>query len=137
MEPARVLITEDDASLRAVMRINLQLDGHLVAEASNGREAMNIVCAEDPPDIVLLDLTMPGVDGYTFLQELNALDPRPASLVIVVTADRTPGLASDLMKLGAAGFVLKPVRRDDLKRIMKAALAKRPPKPMQSAAPPA
>ena len=124
MAAARILITEDDPSTRAVMRITLQLEGHLVAEAANGREAMNILLAEDPPDVVLLDLSMPDVDGYAFLKELNAMNPRPASLVIVVTADRTPGLAADLMDLGAAGFVHKPVRRDDVKRIMEASLAK-------------
>ena len=131
MEPARILITEDDQAMRAVMRITLQLEGHLVAEAANGREAMNILLAEDPPDVVLLDLSMPGVDGYTFLKELNAMHPRPASLVIVVTADHTPGLAADLMELGAAGFVHKPVRKDDVRRIMEAALAKCAKRPRQ------
>jgi DNA-binding NtrC family response regulator len=124
MEASRILITEDDASTRAVMRITLQLEGHLVAEAANGREAMKILLAEDPPDVVLLDLSLPDTDGFAFLRELSAIHPRPRSLVIVVTADRTPSLAAELMELGAGGFVHKPVRRDDVNRIMEAAMAK-------------
>jgi two-component system chemotaxis response regulator CheY len=100
------------------MRIVLQTEGHLVAEAANGIEAMEILCAEDPPDVVLLDLSMPGVDGYEFLEALQAMNPRPPSRVVVVTADHTPGLAAELANLGAAGFVYKPLKRDDLRKIV-------------------
>jgi DNA-binding NarL/FixJ family response regulator len=108
------------------MRIQLQAQGHLVAEAENGAIAMDILCAEDPPDVVLLDLSMPGVDGYEFLESLGAMNPRPPSKVVVVTADHTPGLASELAALGAAGFVYKPLKREDLQRIMEKVLAPRP-----------
>ena len=106
MEPARILLTEDDPATRTVMRIQLQADGHLVAEAANGAEAMDILRAEDPPDVVFLDLSMPCVDGYEFLEELAAMNPRPASRVIVMTADRTPGPGGGVRRPGRSRLCL-------------------------------
>jgi two-component system chemotaxis response regulator CheY len=100
------------------MRIQLQAQGHLVAEAANGALAMDILCSEDPPDVVLLDLSMPGLDGYEFLEALNAMNPRPPSKVIIVTADHTPGLPAEFEAMGASGFVYKPLKREDIQRIM-------------------
>lgn len=125
MQSIRVLIVEDDIATRAVTRITLQVEGYLVAEAANGIEAMRILNSEDPPDVVLLDLAMPRMDGFAFLEAINAMRPTPPSSVIVVSADRTSGVASELMSLGAAGFVRKPLGREDLRNIMKIVLARR------------
>ncbi len=76
MKPARILIIEDDRALRTVTRITLQLAGHLIAEAFNGIDALTILAAEDPPEIVLLDLQMPGMDGFEFLDRVSAMRPR-------------------------------------------------------------
>lgn len=125
MNPVRILLTEDDRASRSVMRVALQLEGHLVAEAKDGAEALRIIAREDAPDVVLLDIAMPVINGFEFLQAVNAMDQRPKTKIIVVTADRTPGIAHELMELGADGFLRKPLDRDDLRHLLATALPDR------------
>jgi PAS domain S-box-containing protein len=84
---AGVLIVEDDAATRAVLRRSLEKDGWAVSEAENGRVGLEQVAA-DPPAVVLLDLMMPEMDGFEFLEGLrSALAPdRPPPPVVVITA---------------------------------------------------
>ena len=112
IRPARVLIAEDDRTTRNAARVALQLDGHLVAEATNGIEALEILRAE-PPDVLLLDLDLPGIGGISLLDEIA--QRKLAIRVIVMTACRESGLAGDLMRLGASGLLHKPVSAADLK----------------------
>lgn len=109
---ARVLIAEDDRVVRNAARVALQLDGHLVAEAADGPAALEILEAE-PPDVLLLDLDLPGIDGIALLAEVVRRKVKAA--VIVMTACREAGLAGDLMRLGAAGLLHKPVDAADLR----------------------
>lgn len=115
---ARVLIAEDDRLTRNAARVALQLDGHLVAEASDGQTVLQILQAE-PPDILLLDLDLPGIDGIALLVEA-AQRARQVS-VVVMTACRESGLAGDLMRLGAAGLLHKPVSAADLRLAIRTA----------------
>lgn len=116
---ARVLIAEDDRVTRNAARVALQLDGHLVAEANDGPAALDIVRTE-PPDVLLLDLDLPGIDGIALLVEIAAR--KLAIQVIVMTACREAGLAGDLMRLGAGGLLHKPVSAADLMLSVQTAL---------------
>lgn len=119
---ARVLIAEDDRVTRNSARVALQLDGHLVAEAWDGPGVLEIVEAE-PPDVLLLDLDLPGIDGIALLVEITRR--APSIPVIVMTACRESGLAGDLMRLGAAGLLHKPVNAADLRLAVRTALEDR------------
>ena len=114
MKAARVLITDDDAGIRTMVRVCLESSGYEVLEADNGMDALTAVKL-DPPDLVLLDLAMPRMDGMTFLAELHALAPTPPSPVVVMTAHGSVKTAIRAMRWGASDFLEKPFTPDDLR----------------------
>ncbi len=113
---ASVLVVDDEPDLRYLAQVNLQMDGHRVMTAANGTEALAAVQAE-VPDVVLLDVMMPEVDGWAVLQQLKShLDDRISSVrVLMMTA-----LGADQDRLrggieGAVRYLVKPVDPDDLR----------------------
>jgi CheY-like chemotaxis protein len=103
----RVLVVDDELAMRALCRVNLTVSGMAVVEARDGREALALVAAERP-DLILLDVMMPGLDGWEVAERLAA-DPDTREIPIVFltaradTADRVRG-----RDLGAVGYVTKP-----------------------------
>ena len=88
--PCPVLVVEDDAAMRDILRRVLEKAGWAVTEAANGREALECVAAHQP-ELILLDLMMPEMDGFTFLEELRQQEAWRSIPVVVVTAkDLTP-----------------------------------------------
>jgi len=114
----KVLIVDDEAPARARVRQLLDDVGQhtIVGEAGNGQEALDIV-ARDRPDIVLLDIRMPGMDGIETAQHLNKLDPPPA----IVFATAYNEYAIDAFEANAIGYVLKPIRRERLEQALQQA----------------
>ena len=108
-----VLVADDEGANRRLVRAMLEAEGHIVLEASNGAEVLEVV-AESPPDVILLDVMMPVKSGIEACHELKA-SPRTASIpILLVTAldareDRLLG-----MRAGANDFLVKPVDRADL-----------------------
>lgn len=122
-----VLVAEDDSDIRELVRINLSLDGHVVLLAADGNEAIGIA-ADSRPDCVVLDVMMPGKDGWQVLEELKAFpDPTVAHIpVILLTArirdvDRIRGGIE-----GAIRYLTKPFSPTDLRREVEAALSGEP-----------
>ena len=107
----RVLIVDDEQPARDRLRTILEdEDGFIVAgEARNGQEAL-VECERLSPDVILLDIRMPGLDGIETAQHLNTLETRPA--VVFTTA--YDEYAIDAFEARAIGYVLKPVRRAKL-----------------------
>jgi CheY-like chemotaxis protein len=83
--PCPVLVVEDEADLRELMRRILEQEGWAVAEAENGRAALDRV-AENRPDLIVLDLMMPEMDGFSFLEALRERAPWRSIPIVVVTA---------------------------------------------------
>jgi two-component system response regulator AlgR len=107
----KILVVDDEQPARERLR---QLLGdfdeyEVVGEAANGEEAIRLA-AETKPDVVLLDIRMPGVDGIEAAHHLNKLDPPPA----IVFATAYDEYAIDAFEARAVGYVLKPVRRERL-----------------------
>jgi DNA-binding response OmpR family regulator len=100
----RVLIVDDDALVRGSLAAVLEIEGFEVLEASNGREAV-INAVQYSPDLILLDLNMPNMDGWTAFAKLN--DARPFIPVIVITA--RPHQYKQAMGLGVDAFMEKPL----------------------------
>lgn len=117
--PARVLIAEDDRVTRNAARVALLLDGYLVAETGDGPAALEVLNTE-PPDVLLLDLDLPGIDGIALLVDIA--ERKLPVRVIVMTACRESGLAGDLMRLGAVGLLHKPFNAVDLRLSLRTAL---------------
>ncbi len=109
----RILVVDDQEPNRLLLRDLLEAQGHVVTEAADGPEALERV-REHPPDVVLLDVNMPGLDGFEVCRRLKA-DPRTAAIpVLLVTAlahreQRLEGIAA-----GANDYLTKPIDTADL-----------------------
>lgn len=121
-EPARVLIVEDDASTRHLIREVCEGFGYRTSLAGDGEEALAL--AGEEPDLVLLDLMLPRMDGYAVLSRLRANPATRKLPVIVLTAvDDVEGKLRGI-ELGADDYVTKPFRIVDLQRRVEAILEK-------------
>jgi DNA-binding response OmpR family regulator len=118
----RILIIDDEAHIRHMMRLTLEAAGYEVGEAGDGLQGLEAFGAGLAWDAVLLDQRMPGIDG---LETLRRLKEREAAVrIIMVTAYASIELAVDAMKLGATDFVRKPMTPEILRNTVAAALAK-------------
>ncbi len=115
----KVLIVDDEQPARARLRQLVDDGGQhvVVAEAANGEEAVAMAALHNP-DVVLLDIRMPGVDGIETAHHLNAMETPPA--VVFTTA--YDEYAIDAFDARAIGYVLKPVRRERLERALEHAV---------------
>jgi len=102
----RVLVVDDDPSIRKMMMAALRREGYSFSEAANGKEALETM-RSDPPDIVILDLMMPLVSGWDVLRERSGDAELISIPVIVVSANRSAELASAMDK-GICAFLPKP-----------------------------
>lgn len=107
----KVLVIDDDVSLRRVMEFNLEESGYEVLTAGNGDEGLSLF-KRYRPEMVITDVQMPGMSGYEVLEKLLELEPR--TLVIIVTAFSTVEQAVEAMKVGAYDYLAKPFGRDQL-----------------------
>lgn len=106
MTNARILIVEDHPTMREAMRLVLEGEGFVIDEAADGQRALEMMRTE-PPDLVFLDMNMPGSSGAEVLTEIRA-DPVTAGIrVIVVTADGEEGRGR-AMAIGADEYFTKP-----------------------------
>ena len=117
---ARILVVDDAAFMRVRAAKVLEDNGHEVALAENGREAV-IKYAAWRPDAVLMDITMPEMDGLTALKEIRKLDP--SARVAMVTAMGQQGIVIEALKAGAKDFVLKPFQPDRILATLQKLLA--------------
>lgn len=109
----RVVIVDDHDSVRAILRalFAAEEDIDVVAEATNGREAVEMVGASHP-DVVIMDLNMPVLDGISATREI--LHVSPDSRVLVFSANRDPASLQKVADAGAAGYIFKPATRQIL-----------------------
>jgi DNA-binding response OmpR family regulator len=112
-QPARVLIVDDKRENRTVLELMLQDEGYTLQAAESGEQALAMV-ASDPPDLVLLDVMMPGLDGFEVAAAMSGGASTRRIPVIIVTAlagddARMPGLEA-----GAGNVLIKPVERAEL-----------------------
>jgi two-component system KDP operon response regulator KdpE len=104
----KVLVVDDEQSLLRILRIKLKVSGYDVITAFNGREALLLV-ASDHPDIMLLDIIMPDMDGFDVLQNL-----KPGNKLPVIVFSARPENATKALGMGACDFVSKPFDIDHL-----------------------
>jgi two-component system chemotaxis response regulator CheY len=111
--PPLVLVVDDAGTVRKYHRGILEQAGLRVEEAMNGVEALERGMAA-PPDLIVVDVNMPRMDGYTFLATARAAPPLAGVPAIMVTTERGPRDAERGFASGANLFLLKPVRPDTL-----------------------
>lgn len=110
MSVLRVLYVDDEPDIREVALLSLQLDPNVECRAvDSGAKAIEVVCGADwLPDLILLDVMMPIMDGPTTLQKLRALPAGTATPVVFMTARAQSFEKDRLLKLGAAAVIAKP-----------------------------
>lgn len=107
---ARVLVTDDAAFMRMMVKGALTEGGHeVVAEASNGREAVDLY-NEHRPDIVTMDITMPEMDGIEAVRAIMA--KYPDAKIIMCSAMGQQKMVIDAIQAGARGFIVKPFTKE-------------------------
>ena len=116
----RILIADDHLIIRQGLRLILETeDGFdLVGEASDGAEALRL-CADLHPEVVLMDLRMPGMDGLTAIEKLHAIQPEIA--VVILTTYNEDDLMLRGLQAGARGYLLKDTDRESLFDTIRAA----------------
>jgi two-component system, OmpR family, KDP operon response regulator KdpE len=121
----RVLIVEDEPTLLRALRINLRARGYDVATAASGAEGL-AVARRHPPDVVLLDLGLPDIDGGEVIRELRSWSRAP---VIVLSGRAGSGDKIGALDAGADDYVTKPFDMEELLARLRAALRRGDPKP--------
>ena len=119
---ARVLVVDDEPDIRDLLRGVLEFEGYEVDEAADGDEALAAV-ADDPPDVVLLDVMMPGPDGFEVLAELKQPTHPGASIPVLMLTAR----GGDLDRIrggieGAVRYIVKPFALSDLREAVRGAI---------------
>ena len=115
---SKILVVDDEESIRNLVRMNLELDGHSTLMAEDGQTALEIFERESP-EIVLLDVRMPGMDGIEVLKRMKAASPD--SEVIIVTGHGDMDMAVECLRKEASNFLTKPVSDDLLSLAVKRA----------------
>lgn len=119
-DPIRILVADDHLIIRQGLRLILETQAgfDLVGEASDGAEAVHL-CAELNPDVVLMDLRMPGMDGLSAIELLRTQQPGIA--VVILTTFNEDDLMMRGLRLGAKGYLLKDTDRETLFNTIRAA----------------
>lgn len=112
MSKLKVLVADDEPALRKLLKTNMELEGYETLEAANGAEVLESV-RRDNPDIILLDIMMPVMDGWEVLTELAA-NPEYSQKVILVSAKASDDAQLQGWELGADEYITKPFDLDAL-----------------------
>jgi len=120
----KVLLVEDEDALRRVMKDLLEREGYVVAEARDGVQALDEV-DRHAPDIVVLDLNLPGLDGYSVLRQLRSRPATSGIAVVVLSAKGDEDNEARVFELGADDFITKPFRARALSARLEAVLGRR------------
>ncbi len=121
----RVMLVDDHAVVRSGLTTFLMTcdDMELVGEASSGEQALSL-CAKAKPDVVLMDLVMPGMDGATATRKIK--EQCPEIQVIALTSFKEQELVQGALQAGAIGYLLKDVTAEELANAIRAAYAGKP-----------
>jgi DNA-binding response OmpR family regulator len=119
LSAARILVVDDEAPAREMLSEYFASQGYTVDAAASGQDALAAI-RRARPDLVLLDVHMPGIDGVEVLRRIRDLDD--ALTVIMITADRDVATARETLKLGAFDYVAKPFDHAYLDRAVSAGL---------------
>ncbi|MGE5836813.1 MAG: response regulator, partial [Acidobacteriota bacterium] len=106
---ARILVIDDEPAIRDTMRMTLEYEGHECLTAGSGQEGLTLAERENP-DLVFLDIKMPGLDGLEVLSRLRGMNETLP--VVMVSAHGTASTALEAGRLGAFRFIEKPLSKD-------------------------
>ena len=109
----RILIVDDESSIRLVCRLNLDSDGFQTLEAADGETALALARSEQP-DLILLDIMLPGIDGWNVAEQLGAAPETRDIPILFLSARSDPSDEARSHEAGALGYVSKPFDPEEL-----------------------
>jgi CheY-like chemotaxis protein len=114
---ATVLVVDDEADLLFTIALSLELNGYKVFKAASGEEALEVVEAERP-DAIVLDLRLPGIDGWEVLRRLGEMGRFPSTPVVLLSAQVDAATAARAVNLGCHAHLAKPFNTAELSRVL-------------------
>jgi CheY-like chemotaxis protein len=121
----RVLVIDDDTRNVFAITSTLELHGMTVTQAPNGRKGIEALLTADDTDLILMDVMMPEMDGYTTMHKIRQMPAFATLPIIAVTARAMPGDREKSIAAGASDYVTKPVDTDELMACMERWLTRR------------
>lgn len=112
-EEKRILVADDDPVILRLIQVNLELEGYQVLTANNGQEAVDMATAE-LPDLVILDIMMPRLDGYQACEQLKSAEATKQIPVIFLSAKAQQGDIEKGKSYGVVDYLTKPFDPSDL-----------------------
>ena len=116
MSAGRILIVDDEPSMRKYLQTALELDSYQVRAAASGEEALEEV-RQKPPDLVLLDLVLPGWDGLETLKRIR--EASPLSKVVMMSCVHDTRKVAQAMRLGAQDYLSKPIQKEEMDEVLR------------------
>ncbi|HEU4508941.1 MAG TPA: response regulator [Pyrinomonadaceae bacterium] len=113
-----ILVVEDYDDIRRMLKVLLESEEFRVVEAASGSEALEAV-KEHRPDVILMDLALPGFDGFEAIRRIRAIDGFQNTPIIVLTAYTAPSTYETALSAGGDYFMAKPIDFDELARLLK------------------
>lgn len=107
-----IIIIEDQEDIREILRDFFETEGYFVETACNGAEGVELLSKAEKPSLILLDLMMPVMDGFEFIDYMKINDPRNLIPIVVMSADNQAGKKA--LALGVEHFLKKPLGLDQL-----------------------
>jgi CheY-like chemotaxis protein len=114
---ATVLVVEDEVDLLFTIALSLELNGYRVVKAASGEEAVDMV-EQERPDAVVLDIRLPGIDGWEVLNRLRQRGHFPATPVVLLSAQVDAATAARAVELGCHAHLAKPFRTAELSGVL-------------------
>lgn len=111
--PHKVLVVEDDPSISALLTKALQNNGYTVVHAGDGEAAL-VLCVEERPDVILLDVNLPKLDGFSVAKRLKGVPSLKGIPIIFLTAKDRPADMIQGIQAGAKHYLTKPFKIEDL-----------------------
>jgi two-component system cell cycle response regulator DivK len=124
MSKATILYVEDNADNRTLVRRVLMADDYEVVEASNATDALDFV-KKQRPDLILMDINMPDVDGYTLTMRIKTMPGMQSVPIIALTANVMRGDREKSLEAGCDGYIQKPIDIDTISQYIERYLRKR------------
>src|ERR1700683_3642819 len=115
-ETAKILLVDDEPAMLRYIRTLLEVDNHTVETASTGEEALERIDKGLEPDLVLLDVLMPGIDGLETLEKLR--QKRPSAKVVMLSCVNDTKKVVQAMRLGAHDYLTKPFQKAELDAVI-------------------
>ena len=121
----KVLVIDDDPRNVFAITSTLELHGMTVTQAANGRKGIEALLSAEEPDLILMDVMMPELDGYATMSKIRQMPAFATLPIIAVTARAMPGDREKSLAAGASDYVTKPVDTDELLACMERWLSRR------------